>query len=363
MTIVLSKQQGAAVDAVMEWMLNGGKVFKLAGYAGSGKTSIAKFIAEAVGGDILYGAFTGKAASVLESKGCSPASTIHRMLYRARLDERTGVWSFGKDPDSPARAARLVIIDEVSMLSEDLGLDLLSTARKILVLGDPGQLPPIKGEPFFDMSRPDFMLTEIHRQAAESPIIRLATDVRNGKSLTVGAYGDSVVKKNKQFVDEDMRTHEQTLVGRNATRAGLNARYRKAAGADSYLPRVDDRLICLRNSREKGYLNGEMFTIDELTYESDAVETLVSPWGREGNQLKLLTFNEYFCGMEADLSWKQKLQNDEFCYGYAVTVHKYQGSQATSICLVDESFVFKENAAKWLYTGLTRASDRVTVFI
>ena len=81
MTIVLSKQQAAAVDAVMEWMLNGGKVFKLAGYAGSGKTSIAKFIAEAVGGDILYGAFTGKAASVLESKGCSPARANTATLW------------------------------------------------------------------------------------------------------------------------------------------------------------------------------------------------------------------------------------------------------------------------------------------
>lgn len=365
MTITLSKQQAEAVDAALAWYKTHSKVFILTGAAGTGKTSIAKYIAGAIAeedGDVLYGAFTGKAAAVLESKGCTPASTIHGLIYKARLNESTGVWSFGLDYESAVRNAKVVILDEVSMLDLALGTDFMMLAKKVIVLGDPDQLPPINGEPFFDLTQPSFHLTEIHRQAAESPIIRLATDVRLGKKLQVGTYDDCSVIKNRSFNDQMMLEHDQTLVGRNNTRHGLNTRYRKATNRADYLPEVGDKLITLRNNRERGYINGEIWVADSVVYDSDAVEMMIA---REagGVGIKTLTFNDYFRGTEHELSWKQKLQNDELTYSYAITVHKFQGSQADRVLVVDESHVFREHANKWLYTGITRASEMVTVVI
>lgn len=365
MTITLSAEQGKAVDDVLAWYKTPSKVFKLAGFAGTGKTSIARFITDALmqgNMTVIYGAFTGKAASVLESKGCSPAMTIHSMIYRARLNELTGKWHFALDFECPAAQVDLVVIDEGSFVGDELGADLMRVAKKVLVLGDPGQLQPIKDTPYFDLENPDFMLTEVHRQAAESPILVLATAARLGEPIKLGDYGTSKVIKNRSFTDAMMQEHDQTLCGRNATRAGLNARYRKHMGAVDYLPVVGDRLIALRNNRERGYLNGTMWTADEVTYESDAVSLMISPI-EGGVGIKTLTFNEYFTGEEDTLNWRQKLQNDEFCYGYVVTTHKFQGSQADSVLLVDESHVFRNDARKWLYTGLTRAADRVTLVV
>lgn len=365
MSITLSPQQGQAVDAVLAWHKTPSKIFKLAGFAGTGKTSIARFITEALAQKaltVIYGAFTGKAASVLVSKGCSPAMTIHSMIYRARLNELTGKWHFALDLECPAAQADLVVIDEASFVGDELGADLMRVAKKVLVLGDPGQLQPIKDTPYFDLEAPDFMLTEIHRQAAESPVLLLATAARLGEPIRLGDYGTSKVIKNRSFTDDMMLTHEQTLCGRNATRTGLNARYRKHTGASDYLPVVGDKLIALRNNRERGYLNGTMWRADEVTYESDAVSMMIAPL-EGGTGIKTLTFNEYFSGDEDTLNWRQKMQNDEFCYGYVVTTHKFQGSQAESVLLVDESHVFREDARKWLYTGLTRAADRVTLVV
>lgn len=349
----------------MKWMKTPAKVFILTGYAGSGKTTLAKYVEEQVkeeDGDVIYSAFTGKACQVLESKGCVPANTLHSTIYRARLNESTGVWSFGLDHESAAKTAKLVIVDEISQVDEVLGNDLLYLAKKILVLGDPGQLPPINGEPFFDLNKPDFHLSEIHRQAKDSPIIQLATDVRQGKSLVVGTYGESVVMKNRSFTDDLMLSHDQVIVGRNNTRTGLNMRYRKNAGRADYLPEIGDKLIALRNNRERGYINGSMWLSESVVYDSEAVEMQIAPFDG-GIGIKTYTMNDYFRGTEHELSWKQKMQNDEFTYGYCITAHKSQGSSWGSVIVVDESAVFKEHARKWLYTACTRASERVTVVI
>ena len=81
---------------------------------------------------------------------------------------------------SPVKDAGLVVIDECSMVDDRMGQDLLSFGTKVLVLGDPAQLPPVRGSGFFtDTETPDVMLTEIHRQAKDNPIIAMATKVRN----------------------------------------------------------------------------------------------------------------------------------------------------------------------------------------
>jgi exodeoxyribonuclease-5 len=185
--------QDSALKAVADWLKakpgrNGTlPVFRLFGYAGTGKTTLAQHIAEAVDGEVKFAAFTGKAALVMRNKGCDNASTIHSLIYRAR---ESGVEqpSFELWDDAPASKAKLIIIDECSMVDAELGRDLMSFDCPLLVLGDPAQLPPIQGGGFFTDCEPDAMLTEVHRQAQDDPIVRMSMDVREGRDLDIGRY-------------------------------------------------------------------------------------------------------------------------------------------------------------------------------
>src|SRR3954468_3174583 len=180
--------QDSALKAVADWLKakpgRGGTppVFRLFGYAGTGKTTLARHIADGVDGEVKFAAFTGKAASVMRSKGCDKASTIHSLIYRAR---ESGVEepSFELWDEAPASKAKLIIIDECSMVDAELARDLTSFDVPLLVLGDPAQLPPIQGGGFFPDAPPDAMLTEVHRQAENDPIVRLSMDVRAGRRL------------------------------------------------------------------------------------------------------------------------------------------------------------------------------------
>ncbi|RUZ94077.1 ATP-binding protein, partial [Mesorhizobium sp. M7A.F.Ca.CA.002.05.1.1] len=151
---------------------------------------------------VQFAALPVKAAQVLRSKGAVNARTIHSLIYRPKgeesvSDEVTGKTSmsptFSLNRQSPITRAKLVVIDECSMVDEQLGRDLMSFGTPILVLGDPGQLPPISGGGFFTDHEPDFLLTEIHRQARDNPILRLALDVREGREFMRGDYGAAQV--------------------------------------------------------------------------------------------------------------------------------------------------------------------------
>ena len=229
-------------------------MFRLFGYAGSGKSTITRHAIEALGlapmsrdgsaaGGVLFAAYTGKAALVMTRKG-TPASTIHSLIYRvseatpeeiARVDaarladasrqlcavcgpaeqlfaiERLDASSCGSPTSislascstskSLVRDAELIVLDEVSMVGPEMAADLLAFGKPILVLGDPGQLPPIKGAGAFTDAAPDVMLTEIHRQAGESAIIRLATMARQGEPIPYGGHDDHVWKMRRTDVD------------------------------------------------------------------------------------------------------------------------------------------------------------------
>ena len=155
-------------------------IFRLFGYAGTGKTTLARHLAERVDGKVLFAAFTGKAALVMRSKGCERASTIHSLIYKPR-ESGEEIPSFDLWDDAPASKAALIVIDECSMVDAELGRDLMSFGVPVLVLGDPAQLPPIQGGGFFTDAEPDAMLTEVHRQAEDNPIIRLSMDIREGR--------------------------------------------------------------------------------------------------------------------------------------------------------------------------------------
>jgi exodeoxyribonuclease-5 len=162
----------------------GKQVFRLFGYAGTGKTTLAKELAEAVKGTVLYATFTGKASLVLRKKGCErrlddPLADLQGRGQRAHRRSEL-------QPQPGERPGRRSAADRRRGLDggEDLAKDLLSFGKRILVLGDPAQLPPVKDEGFFINAAPDVMLTEVHRQARDNPIIRMSMEIREGEGCS-----------------------------------------------------------------------------------------------------------------------------------------------------------------------------------
>ena len=366
---VFSPHQDSVLRAIAEWLKakpgtrGTPQVFRLFGYAGTGKTTLAKTIAEGVEGDVKFAAFTGKAALVMRSKGCAGATTIHSLIYRAR-ESGEEIPNFELWDDAPASEAKLIIIDECSMVDGELGRDLLSFGVPVLVLGDPAQLPPIQGGGFFTDAEPDAMLTEVHRQAQDNPIVRLSMDVRAGKRLMPGEYGASQVVARDALDPQRVIEAEQVLVGRNATRRAYNTRMRERRGFTGALPAAGDKLVCLRNNRKKGLFNGGLWTVKQApTTRKQILKMSLVPEDFGNRAVRVSVRPECFTGAVEQLEWAQRKRYDEFDFGYVLTVHKAQGSQWDDVVLFDESFAFAESRRRWLYTGITRAAKRLTVVV
>lgn len=394
-----SPQQDHALKRVDHWLSRGGdQVFRLFGYAGTGKTTLARHLGMNVD-NVRFAAYTGKAAHVLHQKGCYGASTLHSLIYtpkgknserlralqvklsRIDLDPETGKPpldlmikhadlkrqikkendnlkspSFSLNVDSILKSTDLLVIDECSMVDVRMGDDLLSFDCKVLVLGDPAQLPPVRGGGFFTDHEPDVMLTEIHRQAAGNPIIRLATQVREGGGLALGKHGDSLVTY--ELTPELALSADQIIVGRNKTRHGVNARMRELLGYTGVAPNVGERLVCLRNNHELGLLNGSIWNVEEVHRDDDPMCLSLSPEGEDWTQ-ELMVHRAPFEGR--DVMFWEKREAEEFCPGYVLTCHKSQGSQWPRVLVLDESEAFRSDQRRWLYTAITRASESVVV--
>src|SRR6516225_1111855 len=185
-----------------------------------------------------------------------------RLIYKARESgEETP--SFELWGEAPASKARLIVIDECSMVDAELARDLMSFGVPLLVLGDPAQLPPIQGGGFFTDAEPDAMLTEVHRQAQDDPIVRLSMAIRAGSPLQQGRYGATEVVRRDALDPARVLGADQILVGRNATRRAYNARLRERRGFVDALPMAGDKLVCLRNNRRKGLFNGGLWVVRE----------------------------------------------------------------------------------------------------
>lgn len=366
-------QQAKALAEVARWASSPSakQVFRLFGYAGTGKSTLAKEVANALRGDSTqYLAYTGKAALVMKSKGCGNAQTIHSAIYRVKEDETTGAIEFELNEDAEIRDKKLIVVDECSMVDSELGADLLSFGIKILVLGDPFQLPPAGGEGVFTSSEPDIMLTDVHRQAEGSPIIRLSMDVREGRRLAAGDYGGMIIKRCQ--LDACMALDaDQILVGKNATRRAYNRRMRSLLGIDTLYPLTGDKLVCLRNNRDKSLLNGGVWTVTQaerlppqgVNHEHPIRLRVTSNDCPGLGEVEIEVPAGFFTGDEDTIDWRVKRKYDEFTYGYALTVHKSQGSQWDNVLVLDESSAFREDAARWKYTAITRASERLTMVI
>lgn len=396
-----SPQQDAALVAFDKWFSGGGEGFwYMGGYAGTGKTTLARHLAQSVGGQVLFSAYTGKAAHVLQMKGCPEATTIHRLIYLPieksrrllqRLEDELAEAEEGSEKakellkriaherrllaqpaftlneDSPIKHASLIVVDECSMVDGKIGSDLLSFGTPVLVLGDPAQLPPVGGGGFFTSGEPDFMLTEIHRQAADNPIIRLATDVRNEVELKLGDYGTSSVRR-PGADPQEIREYDQVIVGKNVTRYNFNRWYRRAVlSLDTPYPQTDERLVCLRNNHDKGLLNGAIWQMAEDSFvEDDMLVLPITSPDEDDPSVTVVEANKVVFDANNEeplyqMAWTERKLAEDFNYGYALTCHKAQGSQWESVVVKDEKQVFRDNKWKWLYTAITRASDRVMV--
>lgn len=361
-----SPQQDKALKAVDKWFYTESKkkqVFYLAGYAGTGKTTLAKHFAELIDGDISYGAFTGKAALVMRKNGCIGARTIHSLMYIAEQDPVSGEVTFKLNrAQSPLNDASLVIIDECSMVDESIAKDLLSFHKPILVLGDPAQLPPPTGAGYFTQREPDFMLTEIHRQASENPILYLATQLRQGIYPDEGEYGESrIVTKVKST---DLLEVDQVLAGRNVTRHDMNAKMRKLLNRTEVFPMPKEKLICLQNDKDIGIFNGGMFThLQTLTpkFKTKFLHMMLESDDEERAPVPVKIHQALFDDSIPMPDWKTLKGSQSFDYGYCLTTHKSQGSQWETGLIYDESYCFRDDKFKWLYTAVTRFSDKLTL--
>lgn len=367
-----SPHQLSALKAASAWLkakpgrAGTPQIFRLFGYAGTGKTTLARHIAEGVDGEVKFAAFTGKAALVMRNKGCDDASTIHALIYRAR---ETGEEqpSFQLWDDAPASKAKLIVIDECSMVDAELGRDLLSFECPLLVLGDPAQLPPIQGGGFFTQAEPDAMLTQVHRQAQDDPIVRMSMAVREGRPLEIGVFGESEVVARRELDPARVMKADQVLVGRNDTRRAYNMRVRQRRNIKDPLPIAGDKLVCLRNNRKKGLFNGGLWRVRSrkpLRSGSTIMTMRLVPDEGLGHIVTRVSVRQdCFDGGIETIAWEQRKPYDEFDYGYVLTVHKSQGSQWDDVVLFDESHAFRDNRSRWLYTGITRAAKRLSVVV
>lgn len=378
----LTLEQERAVAAVQQWRTRrDDPLFWLTGYAGTGKSTVAQFAAG--DGHVAFLAPTGKAASVLRRKGCVDASTIHKVLYTPKnkstlelqrltkaLQSATGPerraelqrliaaemdrvnqphWEYNQE--TSLASAALVVVDEASMVGEKVLADLLRTVPKVLCLGDPAQLPPVKASsPLLDR-RPDFHLETIHRHALDSDVLRAATEVRKTGRLPSWTSPDFQQLNVRETGWDDFRVADQVLVYSNNLRRSVNRRFRARLELPGELA-PGDRIVVLRNSYSEGLYNGTTATLTSCEDDIAGVS------------------HSYLVDLESDeghITGVGVILNEDVgvvdrgsvpvTHGYALTVHKAQGSEWEHV------LVWLEGSAerRWLYTALTRASSRLTI--
>lgn len=420
----LSAEQRAGIEKIKAWHASAPfEPFRLFGPAGTGKTTMARHIPEALGLDrVFYGTFTGKAAHVLRGKGATPVSTIHSAIYYptsdqdakdklaavraeletlhteirgmasegvtgddlmdeqvkaceaeiAELEAATRRMSWEWNPDGPWSGADLIILDEVSMVGPKLAADIEMYGVPVLVLGDPAQLPPVDGGGHYTEAAPDHLLTHIHRQALESPVLELATRIRMSKTISLGLTPDDM---RPASLGEAME-HDQVLCWSNRRRWALIKAMRAKLGRPDGQVVTGDRIMCLTNNKDMAVFNGQQFDVVGVTGQGTLGPTLELR-DDEGHVRTMATFADGFAGQEMQdqargAGWKGQRMLATFAQ--AITVHKAQGSEWPSVYVVNETpsmiatvnrreghAAAVEQARRWMYTAVSRASERVTV--
>jgi exodeoxyribonuclease-5 len=384
----LSPDQVLALKTLTDFSLSNKQskgYITLGGYAGTGKTTLISELRKKIfqhNPKFKVGlvAFTGKAVQVLKNKLTEnqtlikkdDISTIHSLIYRTIEDDRGGVigWEL-KDKDEIE--LDLLIVDEASMIEEKIWNDLLSFEIPIIAVGDHGQLPPINGN-FNLMTNPELKLENIHRQALENPIIQISILARNSVKIPHQKWSQNVKKiplsEGHEYYEDLFSSYNfNTLIlcNFNHTRIRINESVRKYLGFESKEPQKKDRVICLRNNHEKQIFNGMQGSITylknktessyeaeiEMDYSSKLYSGIISKDQFHSN-ITLNNINKSYQTQRMDL----------FDFGYALTVHKAQGSSAKKVILFEERNKYQtdEDFSRWLYTGVTRAEEELIIF-
>ena len=392
----LNEKQKNGLTLALQRYKNKEKYTVIAGYAGAGKSTLVRFIIEELKTygvketDVCFACFTGKAAQVLLKKGNKNVITLHKLLYKSIPKESGG---FVRIPN-PSIPYKIVVVDEVSMAPKTL-MDLLFKHNVyVICLGDPFQLPPVdKKEDNHLLDTPHIFLDEIMRQAQESEIIQLSMAIRENRPIEA-FQGKEVQILNKEELNTGMLTWaDQILVATNATRVSINTQMRKLLNFGEK-PQDGDKIICLRNYWDcfsdneeplvngtigilkdsfltKRYLPSIVKSTDGLSYIDLIVGDFISDSGMYFHSLemdkKMIDTGEF------SLDWKTVYQLNrspktrdipplEFTYGYAITCHKAQGSEWDKVLVIEEQFPYpKEEHARWLYTAITRASEKLVL--
>lgn len=389
MQLTIKQEQGLKV-AIARYM-NKEKYTCISGYAGSGKSTLVKFIVNSIPGinpekDVCYACYTGKAAQVLLKKGNKNVSTLHKLMYQS-VPRPDG--TFYHKPVSEIQY-KVVVVDEVSMVPGSMWKQLLRYRPYVLALGDPFQLPPVnKDDDNGVLQKPHVFLDEIMRQAQESEIIRVSMDIRAGKDISLLDGNEVKIYSPKDFTEPMLLWADQVLVATNATRINLNNIMRRLLGRDGG-PQTGDKVICLRNEWETIASNGDPLVNGTIGFLKDPYSTYVQfPYFLDGHRFdvlnskfvsdsgalfdtismdkKMIMTGEKCCdfktawklGQNKKFGW---MMPKEFTYGYAITGHKAQGSQWEKVLIVEEKFPFdKTEHARWLYTCLTRAEEKAVI--
>lgn len=387
----LTTKQKEGLKIAVERYKHNEKYTVISGYAGTGKSTLIRFIIKALPiceDDVVYATFTGKAAQILSKKGNKNVTTLHKLLYESFPRSDGTFYRVPKDMIGYS----VVIVDEISMVPKSI-TDLLFSHKDIYVicLGDPFQLPPIhKDEDNHLLDHPHIFLDEIMRQATESEIVRLSMDVRNYRPFSITSGKEVQILNKKDLNTGMMLWADQILVATNKTRINLNNQMRNLNGFTSNRPMEGDKVICARNywgvlsNQENDLING---TIGYLSNKYDTKNKLPIYVGGQTIDVTIADFKldnrEEFKTLAMDThmimtgekcvdvktAYKVAINKKiahlipyEFNYGYAITVHRAQGSEWNKILVVEENFPCeKEEHARWLYTAITRASEKLVL--
>ncbi len=384
----LSTDQRQALEKIIKWLRTPNRspnYFTFGGYAGTGKTTLTALLRQILHKKnpklkVALVSYTGKAARVLKITLTQQEAnykqdfvgTIHSLIYEPMINSKSDIVGWNKKQKIDAK---LIIVDEASMVNYDIWQDLLSFNLPILAIGDHGQLPPIEGK-FNLMEKPNIKLEKIHRQAENNPIIKISIQARKTGKISVGKFGPHIEKLDQSSMDTQEKVQEllknfshQTMIltGYNHTRVKINDFIRQHKFFDpSPEPMVGDRVICLRNNHAKHIYNGMLGDITFL--ESVNKDYFYAEIDLDENQTYKGNIYKHQFGSIKPKNYtkgKRKLTKgiDLFDFGYALTVHKAQGSQAKRVILFEERFkqMDDEQWRRWLYTGVTRAEEELYI--
>lgn len=370
-----SPDQQDAVGKIQAWFekRRNQTPLTMGGYAGTGKTTLMGNLRKHMKVDsIAYCAYTGKARQMLYGKlkesgsldSRDSVTTIHKLIYHFDPETKKSYRKERWELDNS-----LIIVDEASMVTRDIYNDLCYFGIPLLFVGDHGQLPPI-GDRFNLMENPIIKLEEIHRQAKGSKILDVAQMAREHGEIPMGIYSDKVRKVGYGDVDFATWWTEDSLVltAKNPTRVTQNHKIRAMRGIDpTGPPVVGDLVVCLKNNKHTGVYNGMIGTITGVsrpkntTYKKNDVTVIgLNVMFPDGDRYSGYALLEQF-GLEQKWDPFFYSENvDLWDFGYALTVHKAQGSQAERVLVIEEKMRNTDHK-RWLYTAVTRASDDLTI--